>query len=279
MQLQMNILRNFLNLCLEEDYGIAGDITSFAIIGEDKQVEFSIKAREKLVLSGLPIVEYYLSNYSTVKYQSHVKDSDIIWAGSVILSGKGRARDILLLERVMLNFLQHMSGISTLTSKYVKKVEGTGVRICDTRKTTPMLRKLQKYAVFCGGGYNHRLALDSSILIKDNHIAICGGVRQALHAAKRNNPHYAKIEIECDTIEQVKEAIDEGVDIIMLDNMSIEQITKAIEIIDNRAVIEVSGGVNLETVEAIAKTGVNLISTSKLTTSAAAVDIGLDING
>jgi nicotinate-nucleotide pyrophosphorylase (carboxylating) len=178
---------------------------------------------------------------------------------------------------VVLNYLQHISGISTATYAFVQKVKGTKAKIFDTRKTTPLYRSLQKYAVLCGGGHNHRLCLDSSILIKDNHIAICGSITKALQQAKANNSHYAKIEIECDTLEQVAEVVNIGVDIIMLDNMSIKQIIEAISIIDNRAIIEASGNISLETIADIAKTGVDMISIGKITHSAPSVDIGLDI--
>lgn len=279
MQLQIIMLRNFLDLCLREDYGIGGDITTNAILDKDMEVNFSINGREPLIICGIQIAEYYLNTYSSVKYKTLIKDGDFISSGMKILSGIGSAKEILLLERVILNFLQHMSGISTLTNQYVQKIKSTNTKICDTRKTTPGLRNLQKYAVFCGGGYNHRLTLDSSILIKDNHIAICGGVRQAIKRAKIKHPHYTKIEIECDTLEQVKEAVNEGVDIIMLDNMVTSEISEAIKIIDNKAIVEASGGVNFKTIEEIARTGVDLISIGKLTTGAVAVDIGLDING
>ena len=277
MPLQINLLKDSLDMSFKEDYGIKGDITSDSVIDNESQVSFEINTREEIIICSLQIVQYYFDTYSSIKYKLHCKDSDLVQANSVIVSGYGSARELLLLERVILNYLQHISGISTVTYAFVQKIKGTKAKIFDTRKTTPLYRSLQKYAVVCGGGHNHRLCLDSSILIKDNHIAICGGITKALQKAKANNLHYAKIEIECDTLEQVAEAANIGVDIIMLDNMSIKQIIEAISIIDNRAIIEASGNVSLETVADIAKTGVNMISIGKITHSAPSVDIGLDI--
>ncbi len=277
MQLQINVLKDFLANSFKEDYGIKGDITSDTIINESAKVDFRINARQKLILCGVQIAQYYFDNYSSVKYQLHKRDSTLIHAGGDIMSGSGPAREVLMLERVILNYLQHLSGISTYTYSFVNKVKNTKAKIFDTRKTLPLYRKLQKYAVRCGGGNNHRLCLDSSILIKDNHIAICGGVTNALKMAKARNSHCAKIEIECDTLKQVQEATSLGVDIIMLDNMSPTLIEKAIKIIDGRAIVEASGNVSLETVEQIAKTGIDMISIGKITHSAIATDIGLDI--
>jgi nicotinate-nucleotide pyrophosphorylase (carboxylating) len=277
MQLKINILEDLLDMSFKEDYGIKGDITSDSLIDKESQVNFEINTREEIIICGLQIVQYYFDKYSSIEYKFHCKDSDFIQANNVILSGHGLARELLLLERVVLNYLQHISGISTATYAFVQKVKGTKAKIFDTRKTTPLYRSLQKYAVLCGGGHNHRLCLDSSILIKDNHIAICGSITKALQQAKANNSHYAKIEIECDTLEQVAEAVNIGVDIIMLDNMSIKQIIEAISIIDNRAIIEASGNISLETIADIAKTGVDMISIGKITHSAPSVDIGLDI--
>jgi nicotinate-nucleotide pyrophosphorylase (carboxylating) len=277
MPLQINLLKDSLDMSFKEDYGIKGDITSDSVIDNESQVSFEINTREEIIICGLQIVQYYFDTYSSIKYKLHCKDSDLVQANSVIVSGYGSARELLLLERIILNYLQHISGISTVTYAFVQKIKGTKAKIFDTRKTTPLYRSLQKYAVVCGGGHNHRLCLDSSILIKDNHIAIWGGITEALQKAKANNPQYAKIEIECDTLEQVAEAASFGVDIIMLDNMSIKQIIEAISIIDNRAIIEASGNVSLETVADIAKTGVNMISIGKITHSAPSVDIGLDI--
>lgn len=277
MQLNCNIIKNLLDSSFKEDFGIKGDITSDSVIDKQTEIEFAINSRQDAVLCGIQVAKYYLDNYSSIKYKIHKNDSDIIKNGDTLISGQGNAREILLVERVILNYMQHLTGISTLTNKFVKKTRGTKAKILDTRKTIPMLRPLQKYAVTCGGGFNHRLTLDSSIMIKDNHIAICGGIIKAIQNAKKHNPHYAKIEIECDTINQVKEALKEGVDIILLDNMSIDQINESINIIGQKAKIEASGNVSLETVESIAKTGVDYISVGKITHSAPSADIGLDI--
>lgn len=277
MQLQLNMIKDFLDLSLKEDFGIKGDITSNSIINQADQVEFTINCREDAIICGTSIAEYYFRTYSSINFNILISDGAHVKAGTQVITGIGNAREVLLLERIILNFMQHLSGVATLTGKYVAKIAGTKARIYDTRKTLPSLRMLQKYAVTCGGGHNHRLALDSSILIKDNHIAIAGNIGLAIKKAKTNTPHYAKIEIECDTIEGVREAITEGVDIIMLDNMNIQQITQAIKIINGQATIEVSGGINLDTVTEVAKTGVDVISVGKLTHSAPAIDIGLDI--
>lgn len=277
MQLNISTIKHLLDDSFLEDYGIKGDITSQATIEKDKEISFKIKAREGLILCGSTIAKYFFDNYSSVKYKLHKSDANYINSGDIIISGTGKALEILMLERIILNYLQHLSAISTLTSMYVEAVSHSNAKICDTRKTIPMLRKLQKYAVTCGGGYNHRLTLDSSILIKDNHIAVCGSISKAIEKAKKYNAHYSKIEIECDNLKQVEEAINVGVDIIMLDNMSIKEIKESLAIIDGKAIVEVSGNVSLESVKEIAETGVDIISVGKITHSAAAVDIGLDI--
>lgn len=228
-------------------------------------------------MAGSDIAEYYFKNYSTIEYKKIHEDGSVLLPGDSIITGTGLAKEVLLLERIVLNFMQHLSGIATLTGQYVAKVQDSNAKICDTRKTVPGLRTLQKYAVRCGGGHNHRLAMDSAIMIKDNHIAICGSITKAVELAKKANPHYALIEVECDTIKQAQEALHCGADIIMLDNMQIDEMTKAVGLIGKQAIIEASGGVSLQTVEAIAGTGVDYISVGRLTSSAPAADIGLDI--
>lgn len=277
MQLDVNLIKSFLDMTLLEDHGIGGDISSTMTIDHEAEINFTINSRENIILSGVPIAEYFLQNYSTIKYKLHFQDGDKVTANHNILTGKGKALEVLKLERVILNYLQHLSGIATLTSKYVEQTTGTTAKIYDTRKTIPGLRMLQKYAVRCGGGHNHRLALDSAIMLKDNHIAIVGDITKAIKRAKNNSPHYARVEVECDTLAQVTTAIAAGADIIMLDNMSVPQINEAVSIINKQAIIEASGGVNLDKVKAIAKCGVDIISVGKLTHSAAASDIGLDI--
>jgi nicotinate-nucleotide pyrophosphorylase (carboxylating) len=188
----------------------------------------------------------------------------------------GRAREILTAERTALNLLQHMSGIATLTAQYVDKITGTNCQLLDTRKTTPGLRMLEKHAVVSGGGRNHRLALDGGVLIKDNHIAVCGNLTAAIKRAKAKVPVLTKIEVECDRLDQVEEALAAGADILMLDNMSPEALRQAVKIVDGKIPLEASGGITLETIREIAETGVDFISVGRITQSAPAADIGLD---
>lgn len=277
MQLQLTLFKKFFDYALSEDLRLGGDITSKYLIDQNKNIEFSITSREKMVLCGLPIVQYFFYNYSTIEYQSFAQDGDKIDALEKIGSGFGNAREILALERTILNYLQHLSGIATLTNEYVSKINNNKTKICDTRKTLPGLRALQKYAVVTGGGRNHRFALDSSILIKDNHIAICGSIENAIEKAKTHAPHYTKIEIECEDLEQVQKALDCQVDIIMLDNMTLEQISQAVKLIKGQCLIEVSGRVNLQNISQIADLNVDFIAIGRLTNSAKSIDIGLDI--
>lgn len=277
MQPLINIIKDFLDTSLKEDLGINGDITSEIVINKDQKIKFQIQARENLILCGDFIAIYYLQNYSQVNFKMRYKDGDAVPAGEVILIGEGYAQEIFRLERVILNFVQYLSGVASLTDKYVTAVKGTNAKIYDTRKTLPMWRVLQKYAIRCGKGYNHRPTLDSCIMIKDNHIAAAGGITNAVLRAKKYAPHYAKIEVECDTLEQVKEVLALGIDIIMLDNMSLQQIKEAVAIIDGKAIIEASGGVSLENIRDIAEAGVDVISVGKLTHSANSVNIGLDV--
>ncbi|MEC8204608.1 MAG: carboxylating nicotinate-nucleotide diphosphorylase, partial [Pseudomonadota bacterium] len=206
----------------------------------------------------------------------HVNDGDAVVADQQLFSLAGPAASLLTAERSALNMLQHLSGIATLTSKYVKEIEGTGATLIDTRKTTPGLRALEKHAVTCGGGRNHRLALDGGVLVKDNHIAVCGGLTAAIQRAKSQVPTLTKVQVECDNLDQVKEAVEAGADSLLLDNMSPDTMREAAKIVDGRITLEASGGITLETVRAKAESGVDLISTGKITQSAPSVDIGLD---
>jgi nicotinate-nucleotide pyrophosphorylase (carboxylating) len=277
MQLNINAIKKLLDESFIEDIGIKGDITSDAIVDNNKIIKFSIVAREQLVLAGIPIAQYYLNNYSSIKYKTLFTDSVCVEPEEKIITGQGYAKEILLLERIILNFMQHLSGVATLTNNFVQEIAETNAQIYDTRKTIPGLRRLQKYAVVQGGGNNHRLTMDSSILIKDNHIVCAGSIENALKAAKSKSPHYAKIEVECDNIQQVQEALDNAADIIMLDNMSITELQNSVDLIDGRAIIEASGGANINNALEIAQTGVNIISVGQLTHSAKAADIGLDM--
>ena len=252
---------------LAEDIG-AGDITSNSVIPEDATGRFAFTAREEMVICGLSLLEYIFPEVSLL-----AQDSDRLQADDVIAEIEGNVRDILSKERVALNFLQHLSGIATITAQYVATLANDECKILDTRKTTPGLRVLEKYAVKCGGGENHRMGLYDMVLIKDNHIQAAGGVSKAIAAGKTTG---LKVEIECDTLEQVAEAVEAKPDIIMLDNFAFTDIEEAVDIIDGRAKVEVSGGVMLENVRRISKTGVDFISTSKITQAAPAMDIGLD---
>lgn len=267
----------FFHNVLQEDIGICGDITTESLISHESYCDFYLLAKEDLVVAGLPLIGWYFTNYSTIKFETNFKDGDFVKANTKILTAIGRVSEVLLLERTILNFLQHLSAIATKTSLFVEKVKDLSVIITDTRKTIPGMRFLQKYAVRCGGGHNHRNYLDSCILIKDNHIALLGSVTEALKRAKQTKPHYTKIIIECDTIAQFKEALNEGAEIIMLDNMSPDMVRDCSGINNNQAFLEVSGGIILDNVRAYAEAGANLISVGSLTHSVKAMDISLDI--
>lgn len=264
---------------LLEDLGRAGDITSEAIFNKNIKIEATLVARKCGVLCGTAtaLTAFQLID-PEIKYDNILIDSALVNSGDIIARINGSATSILAAERVALNFLGHLSGISTLTAEYVSQISHTHAKICDTRKTTPNLRALEKYAVSCGGGVNHRFGLDDAILIKDNHIAVAGGVAAALRAAKQKIGHLVKIEIEVDTLDQLHEALSEGVDVVLLDNMSIPQLAEAVRMINKQALSEASGGISLDTVAAVAETGVNLISVGALTHSAPVLDVGLDIH-
>ncbi len=283
MPITKKYISNLIKQGLEEDLGQAGDITSNYTIPSSKNIKFQIRNREPIVLCGLDIaLEIFLETLKKLKtksiaLKSDFKDGDFLAKNSVIIEGSGNARAIFAAERLVLNLLQHLSGISTNTNLYTKELSGTKTKILDTRKTIPGLRNLQKYAVKTGGGQNHRMALYDGILIKDNHIAAAGSIKKAVLMVRNNIAKKMSIEVECDNLSQVKEAIAAKADIIMLDNMNLEQIKKAVKIIDGQAKIEVSGGINLGKIKAIAKTGVDYISVGALTHSVKAVDIGLDV--
>lgn len=264
---------------LLEDLGRAGDITSEAILNKNIKIEATLVARKCGVLCGTAtaLTAFQLID-PEIKYDNILIDTALVNSGDIIARINGSATSILAAERVALNFLGHLSGISTLTAKFVSQISHTHAKICDTRKTTPNLRALEKYAVACGGGVNHRFGLDDAILIKDNHIAVAGGVAAALRAAKQKIGHLVKIEIEVDTLDQLHEALSEGVDVVLLDNMSIPQLAEAVRMINKQALSEASGGISLDTVAAVAETGVNLISVGALTHSAPVLDVGLDIH-
>jgi nicotinate-nucleotide pyrophosphorylase (carboxylating) len=264
---------------LDEDLGRAGDITSNATIPEGARARAVMVARQSGVIAGLPLAAAAFRLLSPdVDVEPHVRDGASVAEGASLLTLTGPARAILAGERVALNFVGRLSGIASMTADYVRHTEGTGLRICCTRKTTPGLRALEKYAVRCGGGFNHRFGLDDAILIKDNHIAIAGGVRQVLERACEHAGHLVTIEIEVDTLAQLREVIETGLaDVVLLDNMDIPELTEAVKIAAGRVVLEASGGVTEDTITAIARTGVDYASSGTLTHSAPNFDVALDI--
>jgi nicotinate-nucleotide pyrophosphorylase (carboxylating) len=234
-------------------------------------------ARQNAILAGLDCALKALQIIdNTLEIKVHKHDGDTLNKGDIILEIKGAARSILMAERVALNFAGHLSGVATKTANMVSAVKGTNAKIVCTRKTIPNLRVLQKQAVRLGGGYNHRFGLDDAVLIKDNHIAIMGSVENAVKAARQHLGHMVKIEVECDTLEQVKQVLELNVDVIMLDNMNIDTLKQAIKIINSQAKTEASGGVDLHTVRSIAETGVDMISSGALTHSVMNVDLAFD---
>ena len=271
----MTAIDTIIHNALAEDIH-TGDITTQAVISDRREARAIIKAKEDLVLAGVRVAArvFQILN-EQISFTACFSDGDRVAAGEVIAELNGDSAALLQGERVALNLLQRMCGIATLTAKYVQAVQGTKARVVDTRKTTPGLRVLEKYAVRIGGGINHRTGLYDGVLIKENHIAAAGGITAAVQKARAYIPHTLKIEIETETIDQVVEALQVGADIIMLDNMSTGMMTEAVAIIAGKAIVEASGGVNLQTIRAIAETGVDIISVGALTHSAQAVDISM----
>lgn len=262
---------------LAEDLGLAGDITTDATVPSDVKARGVIAARKPGVVSGLDVAEATFHALDpAITFDAQVRDGDAVAAGDAIARVAGTARALLTAERVALNFLGRMSGIATLTRRYADAIKGTKARIADTRKTTPGLRAFEKYAVRCGGGQNHRTGLFDAILIKDNHIVAAGGIARAIEAAKAHAGHTVKIEVEADTLAQLEEALRHGIDAVLLDNMTLSELREAVRIVNGRVVTEASGGVTLDTVRAIAETGVDRISIGALTHSAPVLDLGLD---
>jgi len=261
---------------LSEDIG-NGDLTAELMIDEGATTTFHMNARQDMVVSGVDVAAMvYRCVDPSASFEIRVKDGAIVKKGTTLAVVSGGARALLTGERTALNILQHMSGIATETARYVAALAGTRAQMIDTRKTTPGLRMLEKHAVLCGGARNHRLGLDSGVMLKDNHIAVCGSIAAAVKRAKAAAPILTKIEVECDRLAQVAEALDAGADVIMLDNMSLDDMRAAVNLVAGRVPVEASGGVRYETVRPIAETGVDFISSSKITQSAPAVDIGLD---
>jgi nicotinate-nucleotide pyrophosphorylase (carboxylating) len=263
---------------LAEDLGRAGDITSAATIPPDATASAVLAAREAGVIAGLALAAAAFRQMDAeIEFLPAVADGESVERGTVVARVAGNARAILSAERVALNFLAHLCGIATLTRRYVDAVKHTKARVTCTRKTIPGLRAFEKYAVRCGGGSNHRFGLDDAILIKDNHIAVAGGVAEAIRRAKAFSGHLVKIEVEVDTLDQFREALQAGADAILLDNMPPARLREAVAIAAGKAVLEASGGISLETVAAVAEAGVDFISSGALTHSARALDLGLDV--
>lgn len=270
--------RGIIKAALDEDVG-SGDVTSTAVIPEDLRFHGVMRARRDMVVAGLPVArEVFRIVSPDAKIRELLTDGDTAAAGTVLTEIEGPARGLLTAERTALNFLQLLSGIATCTRQYVKQIEGTGCILLDTRKTIPGLRGLSKYATRCGGAQNHRMGLFDAVLIKDNHVAVCGSISEAVRRAKlaARAAQRLTIEVECDTIAQVAEAAAADVDRILLDNMALDELRQSVGIVAGRAQTEASGGVTLETIGAIARTGVNFVSVGRITQSAPAVDIGLD---
>lgn len=290
-QLSPLMVEDLVRTALLEDLGRAGDITTYATIGPEKTARMTINGRDPGVVAGLVLAEtaFRLIDPS-VRFEALVADGDRVSPGQPLARVEGSARAVLSAERVALNFLMHLSGVASYTARFSDTIAHTKARVTCTRKTLPGLRAVEKYAVRLGGGSNHRYGLDDAILIKDNHIAICGGVAEAIHAARAYAGHLVKIEVEVDSLHQMREALDAGPDVILLDNMTQDTLFEAVEMNRqhhamapeiyasgrNRTILEASGNVTLQTVRTIAETGVDFISTSKITMAAPTMDIGLD---
>ena len=267
---------DFVTRILAEDLGKGGDVTSASMIPADARFIADLAAREPIVAAGLDVAEAFFRALDVeALVDTLAGDGDRIGAGTVIMRVSGSARAMLAAERSALNTLQHLSGIATLTRRYVDAIDGTGAILLDTRKTIPGLRLLEKYAARMGGAHNHRMRLDDGVLIKDNHIAVAGGVTQAVSAAKAANTGL-QVQVEVDRIEQIEDSLAAGADRLLLDNMDPPTLRRAVELVAGRVPLEASGGVRLDTIRAIADTGVDFISAGRITQSAPAVDIGMD---
>jgi nicotinate-nucleotide pyrophosphorylase (carboxylating) len=271
------IIEPLIRATLLEDLGRAGDITTDAIVPAGERAVGKLVARQDGFVAGLDLARLAFELIDPeIRMEVAATDGTEVGPGSLIATLSGPARGILTAERTALNFLGHLSGIATATASIAAAIQGTKTKVVCTRKTTPGLRAVEKYAVRCGGGANHRFGLDDAMLIKDNHVAIAGGVREALRRARASAGHLVKIELEVDTLVQLEEALTEGVDAVLLDNMTSDQLTKAVAMVGGRAVTEASGRITPATAPAIAASGVDLIAVGWITHSAAVLDIGLD---
>ncbi|MBU7320914.1 carboxylating nicotinate-nucleotide diphosphorylase [Paenibacillus oleatilyticus] len=280
-ELNRSNLERSLRAWLEEDIGM-GDVTTMTTIPAESEAKGIIHVKDEGIIAGLPVAEAVFALVDPkLRFEAKANDGATARYGTVIAEVSGSTRSILLGERLALNLLQRMSGIATRTRQFVDRLEGLPVRLVDTRKTTPGHRMLEKYAVRVGGGHNHRFGLYDAVMIKDNHIKGAGGIREAITAARAQIPHTMKIEVEVETFEQLEEALAAGPDIVMLDNMSPEQMSQAVQRMKNQAphiMVEASGNVTLDTVRGIAQSGVDVISVGRLTYSVQALDISLDLN-
>ena len=276
--LPVTLVRDAVARALAEDLGLSGDLTSQATLAPDATAIAVMSARDAGIVCGFDLAEEaFRQTGPGTGFERLVAEGSAVAAGRDIARISGNARLVMSAERVALNFMTHMSGIATLTRTYAEALGGTGARICDTRKTTPGLRALEKYAVRCGGGSNHRYGLDDAILIKDNHIAVAGGAGNAVRAARAFAGHLVAIEVEIDRLDQLEEVLEAGATAVLLDNMDNASLRKAVEQNRGRARLEASGGVTLERLRGIATTGVEFISTSRITMAATPLDIGLDV--
>ncbi|WP_316015045.1 carboxylating nicotinate-nucleotide diphosphorylase [Roseobacter sp. HKCCA0434] len=276
-ELPRPLVRAAVEAALAEDLGMAGDVTSLATLGPEMQARAVMNVRDAGTVAGLELAR---AAFAAVDPETRVEllvaDGDRVTPGQDIAVIEGRARAVMSAERVALNYLMHLSGIATHTARFADALEGTGARITCTRKTTPGLRAFEKFAVRCGGGSSHRYGLDDAVLIKDNHIAVCGGVAAALERARAYAGHLMAIEIEVDTLDQFAQALEAGASVVLLDNMTPDILREAVGM-NRGAILEASGNVDLDTVRAIGESGVDYISTSKITMAAGTLDIGLDI--
>lgn len=270
-------IERLIKISLEEDIG-AGDITTLSTVPAESNGKGLFRAKRDCIVAGLFLLEKVFSLLDPrVKVRCLCRDGDAVGRGTVVAEAEGPVRALLMGERTSLNFLQRLSGTATLTRRYVDAVKGLPCKIIDTRKTTPGLRTLEKYAVRVGGGTNHRLGLYDAALVKDNHITASGSIAQAIEKIRRRAPFMARVEVECSDLKQVREALDAGADVIMLDNMGTKEMTEAVTLINKRAWVEASGGITIERVREVAKAGVDFISVGALTHSAPAVDFNMKI--
>lgn len=277
MKLDKLYIHDIVMNALKEDMPL-GDITTDNIIGEVDTSKAEFLAKQDAVIAGLDVAKHVFEILdNSVEFTPHINDGDSVKKGDIIARVSGPTRALLKGERTALNFMQRLSAIATISNRYVSKVKDLPVKIADTRKTTPGLRLLEKYAVSAGGGSNHRFSLSDGVLIKDNHIAAAGGITNAVNRVRASIPHTVKIEVEVESLEEVQEALDCKADIIMLDNMTNEKMAEAVALINKRALVEASGNMTEETIYEVAKTGVDIISIGKLTHSANSVDISMNI--